>query len=52
MGAQTDSWETDLDVQYVRQIYREHGWPEAFRKDDAEKVLVEIIEAMEERGEE
>ncbi|KAL5602370.1 hypothetical protein FOBRF1_009903 [Fusarium oxysporum] len=24
---QREEWGTDLDIQYVRQIYRDHGWP-------------------------
>lgn len=46
VNAQTEKcWGTDLDVQYTRQIYREHGWPDAFRKEDAEKALDEAKEA-------
>jgi hypothetical protein len=45
--AQTDDWLTDLDTQYGRQIYRQHGWPDAFRKDDAKKAVDKL---MEQRG--
>lgn len=27
---QTEDWPTELDVQYVRQVYRDCGWPHAF----------------------
>ncbi|KAF5023084.1 hypothetical protein F66182_4841 [Fusarium sp. NRRL 66182] len=37
--AQTEEWGTDLDVQYVRQIYRDHEWPDAFRKEEAFRVI-------------
>jgi hypothetical protein len=41
------NWLSYLDTQYGRQIYRQHGWPDAFRKDDMEKA---VTEAMEQRG--
>ena len=25
---------TDLDVQYLRQVYRQYGWPDAFRREE------------------
>ncbi|KAK5993605.1 hypothetical protein PT974_07039 [Cladobotryum mycophilum] len=49
--AQTGDWGTDLDVQYVRQMYRRHGWPGAFRKEEAAKAIGELVESMGERGE-
>ncbi|KAH6964795.1 hypothetical protein EDB82DRAFT_511012 [Fusarium venenatum] len=30
--AQKQWWPTDLDIQYIRQLYREFGWPNAFKK--------------------
>jgi hypothetical protein len=45
--AQDHHWLSDLDTQYGRQIYRQHGWPDAFRKDDLEKAITEV---MEQRG--
>lgn len=47
--AQTESWGTDLDIQYIRQLYRQHGWPQAFRKDDARKAVDELMDSMEEQ---
>jgi hypothetical protein len=48
--AQTEDWGTQLDVQYIRQIYRKHGWPDAFRKDDAKKAVDLLVDSTEERG--
>lgn len=42
--AQSKSWWTDLDAQYVRQAYRSHGWPDAFRREEAFKVVRELSE--------
>lgn len=47
--AQTESWGTDLDVQYIRQLYRQHGWPDAFRKDDAKKAIDALSDSIEEQ---
>ena len=44
--AQTEHWGTNLDIQYIRQLYRQHGWPDAFRKDDAQKALDELEESI------
>jgi len=43
--AQTDDWETDLDIQYLRQVYRACGWPSAFRKDEAFDEAERLMEA-------
>ena len=45
--AQTDDWETDLDIQYLRQVYRDCGWPSEFRKEEA---FGEVDRLLEERG--
>jgi hypothetical protein len=46
--AQTEDWETDLDIQYIRQVYRDHGWPNSFRLEEASKVIDDWQDAMEE----
>ncbi|KAK3319870.1 hypothetical protein B0T19DRAFT_445658 [Cercophora scortea] len=37
---------THLDLQYIRQVYRDYGWPRAFRREEFEanidRVLVEM----------
>ncbi|KAI5863673.1 hypothetical protein GGS23DRAFT_564907 [Durotheca rogersii] len=43
--AQADEWLTDLDVQYLRQLYRRHGWPDSFRGADALNAVHELIKA-------
>lgn len=49
--SQTEEWGTDLDVQYIRQIYRQHGWPDSFRRDDAMEAVNQLLESMgEHRG--
>ena len=42
--AQADDWETDLDIQYLRQVYRACGWPSAFRKDEAFDEVDSLLE--------
>jgi hypothetical protein len=42
--AQTDDWETELDVQYLRQVYRACGWPSAFSKDEAFDEVETLME--------
>ncbi|KAF9775398.1 hypothetical protein IL306_006498 [Fusarium sp. DS 682] len=46
VNAQTDEWGTDLDVQYVRQIYRDHGWPECFDLEEASKAIDNWLEPL------
>lgn len=33
--AQSEEWGTDLDLQFVRQIYRQYGWPHDFQRTAA-----------------
>ncbi|KAF4342822.1 hypothetical protein FBEOM_3231 [Fusarium beomiforme] len=42
----TDEWGTDLDIQYIRQIYRDHGWPESFDLDQASKAINDWLEPL------
>lgn len=44
--AQTEEWYpgTNLDWQFVRQIYRQYGWPDNFRRDDAVNFLETLME--------
>ncbi|KAF4971279.1 hypothetical protein FSARC_1849 [Fusarium sarcochroum] len=32
--SQEDDWRTDLDIQFMRQLYRDFGWPENFRREE------------------
>ncbi|KAH7019561.1 hypothetical protein EDB80DRAFT_701117, partial [Ilyonectria destructans] len=43
---QTEYWGTDVDIQYVRQLYHQHGWPNAFRKDEATKAVNDLMSAV------
>ncbi|KAF5606322.1 uncharacterized protein FSUBG_6155 [Fusarium subglutinans] len=36
---QAEEWGTDLDIQYIRQVYRDYGWPESFRFQEASNVI-------------
>lgn len=47
--SQTESWGTDLDIHYIRQIYREHGWPDKFRRADTEAAVNSHMERCQER---
>jgi hypothetical protein len=42
-----EGWGTDLDVQYLRQIYREYGWPDAFKKEEAKTAVDELMKSIE-----
>lgn len=41
--AQTGDWPTNLDIQYVRQVYRDHGWPNAFQRDAAFSYMRDLL---------
>ncbi|PHH88825.1 hypothetical protein CDD83_6994 [Cordyceps sp. RAO-2017] len=46
--AQTEEqWGTDLDIHYLRQLYRQHGWPDAFRREDAERAVQDLMDTIE-----
>ncbi|KAH7145462.1 hypothetical protein B0J13DRAFT_501166 [Dactylonectria estremocensis] len=47
---QMEYWPTDLDIQYVRQLYRQHGWPGAFRKDEATKAIDDLMSVVKNSG--
>ncbi|OAG04648.1 uncharacterized protein CC84DRAFT_1187660 [Paraphaeosphaeria sporulosa] len=50
--AQELEWGTDLDWQFVRQVYREFGWPDAFRREEAVRVIEDFMALKSnERGE-
>lgn len=44
--AQPELWGTHLDVQYLRQLYRKHGWPRAFQEEAARRAVDELFESM------
>jgi hypothetical protein len=37
--AQSKKWGTDLDREYVKQVWKQHGWPDAFRREEAVKSI-------------
>ncbi|KAF5644594.1 hypothetical protein F52700_2597 [Fusarium sp. NRRL 52700] len=39
VNTQAEEWGTDLDIQYIRQVYRDYGWPESFRFQEASNVI-------------
>ncbi|RGP66169.1 hypothetical protein FSPOR_6789 [Fusarium sporotrichioides] len=39
VNSQTEEWGTDLDIQYVRQIYRDYGWPHSFNMEAAFRAV-------------
>ncbi|KAK3177721.1 hypothetical protein K4F52_009525 [Lecanicillium sp. MT-2017a] len=41
---------TDLDVQFVRQVYREYGWPSAFRYGEAMAYLLPLLDEIAENN--
>lgn len=50
--AQTEEWGTDLDLQFVRQVYRQYGWPHDFRRTEAVGFIEEFMAQDKERREE
>ncbi|RGP72001.1 hypothetical protein FLONG3_6900 [Fusarium longipes] len=44
--AQEQEWPTDMDIQYVRQLYRGFGWPNDFRKDEAFRAVNLLMEKL------
>lgn len=48
--AQSGGWGSDLDAQYVRQLYRSYGWPDAFRREEAFKAMEGLFESMRKAG--
>jgi hypothetical protein len=44
VNSQTQEWRTDLDIQYVRQIYRDHGWPSSFSRKAASRAIDNWLE--------
>lgn len=50
--AQPEEWGTELDIQYIRQLYRGFGWPSAFRKDATIQAVDQLMEKVKDkRGE-
>lgn len=44
--AQTEDWGTETDIHFVRQVYRDCGWPNAFRRDEAMTYLQPLLESI------
>lgn len=47
LSQQGEMWGTILDRQFVRQIYRQYGWPHQFRKEEASATLEKVIRRVE-----
>ncbi|KAL2754745.1 hypothetical protein ACRALDRAFT_1064560 [Sodiomyces alcalophilus JCM 7366] len=45
--AQPERWGTDLDTQYLRQIYRKYGWPDAFQREEAFRAVDDLMDLIE-----
>ncbi|CAG7562526.1 unnamed protein product [Fusarium equiseti] len=50
--AQDEEWETELDIQYIRQLYRDFGWPNAFKRDEAFDAVDKLMDKIRDRREE
>ncbi|KAI1069962.1 hypothetical protein LB507_007890 [Fusarium sp. FIESC RH6] len=46
VNSQTERWGTDLDIQYVRKIYRDHGWPHSFNFEAASRAVNTWLEPL------
>lgn len=42
-------WETALDIQYIRQLYRQYGWPDNFQREAATQAVDKLMEVVLER---
>lgn len=45
----TGWWETDLDIRYIRQLYRQYGWPDNFQRKAATQAVEELMKVVLER---
>ncbi|KAI3574065.1 hypothetical protein IWW34DRAFT_885205 [Fusarium oxysporum f. sp. albedinis] len=52
VATQEEKWGTDLDVQYIRQLYRDHGWPNAFQRDEAFDAVERLMDKIRDSREE
>ncbi|UPK91362.1 hypothetical protein LCI18_002297 [Fusarium solani-melongenae] len=52
LSQKEEEWGTDLDVQYIRQLYRGFGWPHAFRQDEAIQVVNQLMDKIKDRRQE
>ncbi|WZH44224.1 uncharacterized protein QYS62_005243 [Fusarium acuminatum] len=50
--AQEEAWGADLDIQYIRQLYRGFGWPLAFRRDEAFDAVDQLMKRLAEHRDE
>ncbi|ATY60557.1 hypothetical protein A9K55_006901 [Cordyceps militaris] len=50
--AEEGCFPTDLDVRFIRQVYREYGWPERFRYKEAMAYLLPVVEEIAEDNDE
>ncbi|KFY32328.1 hypothetical protein V493_00303 [Pseudogymnoascus sp. VKM F-4281 (FW-2241)] len=50
MMRQKELWETEMDVRWLRGLYRRLGWPDNFQRVEAEREVDEAMDAMWERG--
>ncbi|KAK1759116.1 hypothetical protein QBC47DRAFT_371084 [Echria macrotheca] len=42
--------ETDVSVQFVRQVYRDYGWPNSFQREECQKYINDLMTRLEEAG--
>lgn len=47
---QERNWGTKLDIQYIRQLYRQYGWPDNFQKDIVTTVINELMKLAQQKG--
>jgi hypothetical protein len=43
VNQQGEMWGTNLDKQFVRQAYRQYGWPHQFQKEEAAVALAKVV---------
>jgi len=43
---QQGDWGTDLDIQYIKQLYRDCGWPDAFKRDEAFDAVDKLMDKI------
>ncbi|KAK4172338.1 hypothetical protein QBC36DRAFT_363030 [Triangularia setosa] len=43
-----DHWGTDVDIAYIKQVYRGHRWPDNFRREECFRFMNALMEKVQE----
>lgn len=48
--ANTEDWPSKLDIHYLRQVYRDYGWPKNFQREAAFAKVANLLETLRTHG--